>query len=434
MKRKLYQELTEWKNSKQVRKPIVLYGARQVGKTHLIKEFGKSYKDVFYINFEMNPSLIQDFETDLSPVYLLNKFETYFGKKIIPGESLIFFDEVQLCERALTSLKYFCENAPEYHVIAAGSLLGVAIHREKYSFPVGKVRLLNLYAFDFEEFLWACNHELLAQEIRKCFQARIHMSPSLHQLALEMYKNYLIVGGMPEAINHYLLEKRLIDAGNIQNNILNSYIADMAKYTTPAETTKILACFNSIPAQLAKDNRKFQYKVVQKGGSATIFGASLDWLSAAGIIAKCQKVNQGVLPLAAQQELGHFKIFMNDVGLLVLKSGVNAHDLLSDNIHSYIGAITENYAANALVTNGHALYYWESNSLAEIDFVIQLEGKIIPIEVKSNLRVKSRSLSVYTSKFKPAFSIRVSAKHFGFENSIFSIPLYAMFCIESRSM
>lgn len=430
MKRKMLERLAIWKSSSN-RKPLILYGARQVGKTWLINEFGKThYKDVIYINFEINTRFTKEFDIDISPNFLLNRMELFFEKRILPEETLIVFDEVQVCERALTSLKYFCEDAPGYHIIAAGSLLGVVTNREKYSFPVGKVDLLTLFPLDFEEFLWANGKVMLSNEIRKCYESNQPLGNSLHQLALELYKTYLVVGGMPAAINAHLKDGRMIDAVDTQNVIINSYIADMAKYSTPQEAAKAMACFNSIPAQLAKENHKFQYKVLQKGGSATIFGASIDWLSTAGVIIKCNRIEHGWMPPATYQDLSSFKIYMSDVGLLILKSGIVPHDIVGESNNSFIGAVTENYVANALYSNGFQLFYWESGSQAEIDFVIQNYDKVIPIEVKARSHVKSRSLSIYIQKYKPEYSIRISTKNFGFENGIKSIPLYSVFCIQ----
>ena len=432
MKRKITEKLIRWKNKK-AKKPLILYGARQVGKTYAIKEFGKHYfDDVIYVNFETNARLAKDFDDDISPAFLLNRLELFFGRTITPENTLIFFDEVQACERALTSLKYFCEEAPEYHVIAAGSLLGVAVNREKYSFPVGKVEMLHLYPMDFEEYLWALRKELLAEKIRTCFHENTPMDRLLHETAMELYRAYLIMGGMPGVLAAYLEKERMIDAGDIQNTILNAYVADMSKYITAQETAKAIACFNSIPAQLAKDNRKFQYKVIQKGGKASLFGAALDWLHAAGIITICDKVTQGFLPPEIYKDLSSFKIYMSDVGLLTQKSMIVPHDVLTGNAHRFIGALTENYVANALVANGYSIYYWTSGSQAEVDFVVQDYDRVLPIEVKSDLHVKSRSLSVYVSKYKPELAIRVSGKNFGFENGMKSVPLYAAFCIEPR--
>lgn len=431
MKRKMLQKLVAWKD-RHNRKPLILHGARQVGKTWLIHELGKAhFEDVIYINFETNARFVKEFDADISPAFLLNRMELFFEKRIIPGKTLIVFDEVQVCERALTSLKYFCEDAPEYHVIAAGSLLGVSLNRERYSFPVGKVELLTLFPLDFEEFLWASEREQLATEIRKASAENQPMGGGLHQLALELYRTYLVVGGMPAAILEYGKDFRMFAARDVQNLILSTYVADMAKYATPLESTRTLACFNSIPAQLAKDNRKFQYKVVRKGGSASLFGVSLDWLSTAGLLLKCSKITQGLMPPAIYQDLASFKVYMSDVGLLVMKSGMVPHDIVGDSSNPFLGAITENYVAAALHANGYALYYWESDSIAEVDFVIAHDDKVIPVEVKANEHVRSRSLSVYIQKYKPQYAIRVSAKNFGFENGIRSIPLYAVFCLDS---
>jgi len=432
MKRRITIKLTEWKNSSQ-RKPLLIYGARQVGKTYVVNEFGRNnYKNVIYVNFETNLAVAADFSTDISPKHIINCLEVFYKQKIVPGKTLIFFDEIQLCERALTSLKYFCEDAPEYHIVAAGSLLGVALNREKSSFPVGKVDLCHLYPLDLEEFLWAMDREALAEEIRGCYANSNPLSAMLHDAALNLYKEYLIVGGMPAVVNEYRKSQRLLDAANVQALIVSTYIADMAKYATPAETTKIMAAFQSIPAQLAKDNRKFQYKIIQRGGSASIFGSSIDWLCAAGLVVKCNKVEHGYMPLAAYQDFSSFKLYMGDVGLLTLKSGMAAHNILTaiEDSNTFIGAIVENYVADQLRVHRSELYYWDSAHTAEIDFIIQDEDKIIPIEVKSSTHTRSRSLSVYKSKYNPSYAIRISAKNFGFENQIKSVPLYAVFCIE----
>ncbi len=431
MKRKMLQKLVAWKD-RYNRKPLVLHGARQVGKTWLIHEFGKAhFEDIIYINFETNARFIKEFDADISPAFLLNRMEVFFEKRLVPGKTLIVFDEVQVCERALTSLKYFCEDAPEYHVIAAGSLLGVSLNRERYSFPVGKVELLTLFPLDFEEFLWASERGQLATEIRKASVENQPMGGGLHQLALELYRTYLVVGGMPAAILEYGKDFRMFAARDVQNLILSTYVADMAKYATPLESTRILSCFNSIPAQLAKDNRKFQYKVVRRCGSASLFGVSLDWLSTAGLLLKCSKITQGQMPPAIYQDLASFKVYMSDVGLLVMKSGMVPHDIVGESNNPFLGAIAENYVAAALHANGYALYYWESDSIAEVDFVIAHDDKVIPVEVKASDHVRSRSLSVYIQKYKPQYAIRISSKNFGFENGIRSIPLYAVFCLES---
>ena len=432
MKRRITIKLSEWKNSSR-RQPLLVYGARQVGKTYVINEFGRdNYDNVIYVNFETNLNVAADFNKDISPEHIINCLEIFYKQKIVPGKTLIFFDEIQSCERALTALKYFYETAPEYHIIAAGSLLGVALNRGKGSFPVGKVDMLHLYPLDLEEFLWAMDRKALTEEIRGCYTSSSPLSTMLHDAALSLYKEYLIVGGMPAVVNEYRKSKKLLDAANVQALIVDAYIADMAKYATPAETTKIMAAFQSIPAQLAKDNRKFQYKIIQRGGSASIFGASIDWLCAAGLVIKCNKVEHGYMPLAAYQDFSSFKLYMGDVGLLTLKSGMSAHNILTsiEDNNTFIGAIVENYVADQLRVHHSELYYWDSAHTAEVDFVVQDGDKIIPVEVKSSAHTRSRSLSVYKEKYAPSYTIRISAKNFGFENQIKSVPLYAVFCID----
>ena len=277
MRRKIEEKLLRWKNDEEGRMPLLLYGARQVGKTFILLDFGeKNYENVVYINLETNRSVASVFENDIAPGRIITLLEAIVGEEIHPGRTLLFLDEIQSCERALTSLKYFCEQAPEYHIVSAGSLLGVAVNRQQYSFPVGKVKSLSLYPLDFEEFLWAVGEETLAGEIRACCEAHRPMIEALHQKALELYHYYLIVGGMPAVVNEYVSRGKLVLVPNMQHEILGNYVADMAKYASAEEAVKIRAAFNSIPAQLAKDNRKFQYKVVQRGASSSMFGAIRD--------------------------------------------------------------------------------------------------------------------------------------------------------------
>lgn len=423
--------LVKWKERASERKPLILNGARQVGKTYLITEFAvQHYQNFVYVNFETNPAIASYFDQDISPKRIIPLLEASSRVRILPRQTLIVFDEVQICERALTSLKYFCEEAHEYPVMAAGSLLGVALNREKYSFPVGKVEIETLHPLDFEEFLWSLGEEALLDEIRNAFAVNTPLPEALHVKALELYQKYLIVGGMPASIREYLKEGKLLLVPDIQNDILNAYISDMAKYATPTESVKIRGAYDSIPTQLAKENKKFQYKLVRKGGTTSIFGIALDWLQASGIVLKCTKVEQGFLPLSAHQDLSSFKLYMSDVGLLTAKSGIPQQAVLSSfGGAAFMGAITENYVAQALQKNGYLLHYWESKSIAEIDFVIQKEGFVIPIEVKAGTHTRSRSLSVYLSKYPSEYSIRVSAKNFGFENHIKSVPLYGVFLL-----
>lgn len=430
MRRKIESQLLAWKDKANGRKPLILNGARQVGKTYILRSFGKkNFKNTVYVNLEINTSVASFFDSNISPERIIRYLETFAGERIIPGETLIILDEIQSCERALTSLKYFQEEASDYLIAAAGSLLGVAINRQDYSFPVGKVETLSLFPFDFEEYLWARGKEFLCQEIRNSYDKMQALPEALHQEALEIYKEYLIVGGMPEAIKVFLSEMSFLEASNIQREIVDNYLADMAKYSSTSDSVKIRASFNSIPAQLGKDNKKFQYKIVQKGGSAGIFGSSIDWLSQAGVVLKCQRVNQGMEPLAAYADLSAFKLYMADVGLLVMKSGISQQTILGDEANIFMGALTENYVAQQFAAKGYQLYYWESSGIAEVDFILQKENKIIPVEVKKGQHVRSRSLSVFRKQHNPAYSIRLSTRNFGEKDGLKSIPLYAAFCI-----
>lgn len=430
MKRKIEERLLTWKDKTSNRLPLIVNGARQVGKTYILRKFGtEQFKNVVYINLETNLAVASYFSDNIAPERLLRYLEASTGERIIPGETLVILDEIQSCERALTSLKYFCEETPEYHIVAAGSLLGVAINRQRYSFPVGKVETITLYPLDLEEFLWARGREFLCEEIRRAYKAMEPLPDVLHQEAIELYREYLLIGGMPACINAFLNSGSFLDVPLVQNEILNNYVADMAKYASNADSVKIRACYNSIPAQLAKDNKKFQYKVVQKGGSASLFGASIEWLNLAGVVLKCQRINQAYEPISVYADLSAFKLYMGDVGLLTMKSGISQQTLLSGEGNTFMGAVTENYVAQQLTAKGHDLYYWESSSTAELDFVLQKNNQIIGVEVKKGEHVRSRSLNVFVTSYKPAYSIRLSLKNFGEKEGLKSIPLYAIFCI-----
>ena len=430
MERKIEQELILWKNSTS-RQPLVLHGARQVGKTFIVKKFANEhYNNFVYLNFESNSRLQAVFENDLSPARILLELSVMMGVKINKHTTLLFFDEIQACERALTSLKYFCEESPDYHIIAAGSLLGVALHREQYSFPVGKVSIKTLYPFDFEEFLWAVSGKDAAKIIRDCYDA--NSSCSIHEHFMAQFRLYLSIGGMPQVINTYLNTSNFDEVATTQRGIVDAYIADMAKYSQPTDTVKIMATFNSVPSQLAKENKKFQYKFIKSGARSYQFETAIDWLCASGIVSKCVRIHQGHYPLSAFVEPTFFKIYMGDVGLLSSKLGIAAQVILADNeqLNFFKGALIENYVANILLSNGLNCNYWESEGKAEVDFVIQTKaGDCIPVKVKSSENVRSKSLQQYIIKYHPAYSIRISTKNFGFENGIKSVPLYACFCV-----
>lgn len=374
---------------------------------------------MLYLNLEIEDNFCKFLETELSPDKIIQYLEAAKGVNVKAGNTLIFFDEIQVCEQALTSLKYFCEQAPEQHVIAAGS------------FPVGKVHQINMYPMDFEEFLWAMDREKLSEEIKAHFDEDLAMPDALHDIALQYHQQYMIVGGMPAAVSSFIETGSYNNVQLIQNDIMQQYIADMSKYATSATSVKIRACYNSIPAQLAKENRKFQYKTVQRGGTATIFGEAIDWLQFAGIVLKCQRLEHGFIPINAYADLSNYKLYMADIGILTLHSRIPLQTMLSPiEVHNiFLGSMAENYVAQAFVNKGYDLFYWQSEGKAEIDFVLQIQDSVIPVEVKKGHRNRSRSLGIFAKKYKSPYAIRISKKNFGFENNIKSVPLYAVFCI-----
>ena len=430
MEREIIKELINWKKS-QNRKPLIVHGARQVVKTYIIKKFGKEhYENLIYVNFETNQEISSQISENIDAKYIINKLELFYGEKILPEKTLIFFDEIQANERALTALKYFYEDAKEYHIIAAGSLLGIAINRKNYSFPVGKVQMINMYPLSFKEFLIAVNRENLIKEIENHYEKNEKMDKDIHELCLKLYRTYLVVGGMPEVVETYLDEQKTIAAIDIQAEILSSYERDMTKYADNGLSNRIISAFDSIPVQLAKENQKFQYKVISKGGTSSIFGEAILWLKNSGIVNQIYRVKPEI-PLEMHKDLTSFKLYMSDVGLFVNKARYPLYqiDLNTQPTMISMGPLTEHYVANELRIKGYDAYYWESDGKAEIDFIIQKETEIVPIEVKSSIRTKSRSLDLYMNKFNPKYGIRISEKNFGMEDGIKSVPLYAVFCI-----
>ena len=430
MERKFVKQLLEWKNSS-TRMPLIVTGARQVGKTYGLLDFGKKhYQNIVYLNFENNADLCAVFERDLNPIRIIRELSVKTGESIFEHDTLMIFDEIQACERALTSLKYFCEQAPAYHIAAAGGLLGITLNRSKSSFPVGKINKIVLYPLDFEEFLWALGKRSATELIREYFENNSYFSA--HYEFLDLYKTYLLVGGMPFVVNGYIKNKDYTQVYHFQKNINDAYIADMVKYAQATETNKILAAYNSIPAQLAKENHKFQYKIIKTGARTNEFENSLEWLQTAGIAHKCVKISEGKFPLELFAQHNSFKIYLSDTGLLSSKYNLSPNMVLSDlsGFENVKGALAENYVFSALTTNGYRLFYWESEGKAEVDFVIQnRNGQTVPIEVKSSEHNRTKSLQQFVSKYKPDYAIRISARNFGLENAIKSVPLYAVFCI-----
>ena len=431
MDRKIMNYFKNWKDNPH-RKPLILQGARQVGKTYSILEFGRTcYENVVYFNFETNPKLSETFEENIAPDYLIPILSHISGQTIVKEKTLIVFDEVQLCERALTSLKYFCEDAPEYHIIVAGSLLGVAVNIEKFSFPVGKVDLKTLYPMDIEEFMLALGEDELVEQIKKCFDEDRAMPSALHDAAMGLYRQYLVVGGMPECVLQYVGTKDYILVRHIQEILLASYLNDMSKYNNLNEIKKTRLTYDNITVQLSKKNTRFQYKLIKKGGRAAEFENAIEWLCLSGIASQVYKVEQIKKPLENYRDIDSFKIYVSDTGLLCAKKDLQASDILymSDELDDFKGGMAENYVNIQLLINEYKTYYWESERGAEVDFIIQREGKLIPVEVKSADNTRAKSLKMYMDTYKPEYAIKLSAKNFAFEDGKKIVPLYAAFCI-----
>ena len=431
MYRKILNFLENWKESKH-RKPLILQGARQVGKTYSILEFGRThYENVAYFNFETNPKLNKTFEENISPDYLLPILSHIAGQTIVKEKTLIVFDEIQLCERALTSLKYFCENAPEYHIIVAGSLLGVAVNRTRFSFPVGKVDMKTLYPMDMEEFMLALDESALVNQIKKCFETDTPMPSALHDAAMQLYRQYLVVGGMPECVLQFRETKDYVLVRHTQDTILASYLNDMSKYNNLNEIKKIRLAYDNITVQLSKKNTRFQYKLLKKGGRASEFENAIEWLCLSGIVSQVYKVEQIKKPLENYRDIDSFKIYVSDLGLLCAKKDLTATDILYmvEELNDFKGGMAENYVNVQLTINGYHTYYWESERGAEVDFIIQRSSQLIPVEVKSADNTRAKSLKVYMDTYKPAYAIKLSAKNFSFEDNKKTVPLYAAFCI-----
>ena len=417
MYRKITRFLEEWKESRH-RKPLILQGARQVGKTYSILEFGRRhYDNVAYFNFETNPRLNETFAEDISPGYLIPILSHIAGQTIVREKTLIVFDEVQLCEGALTSLKYFCEDAPEYHIIVAGSLLGVAVNRARFSFPVGKADMKTLYPMDMEEFMLAMGEEALVEQVKKCFAADAPLPSALHDAAMRLYREYLIVGGMPECVRLFAETKDHILIRHTQDTILRSCLSDMSKYNNLNEIKKTRLVYDNITVQLSRKNTRFQYKLIKKGGRASEFENAIEWLCLSGIVSQVYRAEQIRKPLENYRDINSFKIYVSDPGLLCAKKDLAANDILYmvEEINDFKGGMAENYVHVQLTANGYRTYYWTSERGAEIDFVIQREGSLIPIEVKSADNTRAKSLKVYMETYKLKISgLRTERRSFRF--------------------
>lgn len=432
MKRHITSKLIEWKNS-QNRKPLIIQGARQVGKTYIISEFGReNYQRVVYFNFELDSKISEFFKNDIIPKNLINRLSFHCGQSIDPETTLIIFDEIQACGEALTSLKYFNEYANEYHIIASGSLLGVAINHNHNSYPVGKVDTYRLYPMDFEEFLVALGQDYLCESIKTAYYGISKLDSALHEKALELFRTYLLVGGMPAAVRAYVNTKDFNLVRNEQNTIQEAYLSDMAKYSTSSDIRKTRMIFNHISVQLSRINKKFQYSSMKSGGRAKEFEGALEWLELSGLINVCKKINDPMIPAANYLDPTSFKIYASDCGLLSNQYELRPDILINDSplIADFKGGLYENYVFNQLLINEFKSYFWESSRIAEVDFILDDFARLIPLEVKSSTNVKSRSLALYNEKYKPELSLRVSTKNFGIEGNHISVPLYAVFCMK----
>lgn len=417
--------LKEWKKSK-YRKPLIIEGARQVGKTWLMQEFGKqAYKDMVYINFDSNTSMKTLFEADLNTDRLIMGMELYIGKKIDPNHTLIVFDEVQEVPKALSSLKYFYENAPQYHIICAGSLLGTALH-EGTSFPVGKVDFLKLYPLSYKEYLMAIGKEQYAKLVSK---HDFEMMKAFKNVLIDTLKQYYYVGGMPEAVLHFSENQDFNEVRKIQQRILDAYEQDFSKHAPNEVVPRIRMLWNSIPSQLARENKKFVYGLVREGARAKEYEAALLWLADCGLVYRIGRVTSGNIPLKAYEDLKAFKLFMLDVGLLGCMAGLRQRTLVEGNdlFTEFKGALTEQYVLQQLLTDSELriFYYTNDRGSCEIDFVVDDGERIIPLEVKAEENLKAKSLKMYCERFKPELAVRTSMSDFREEEWMTNLPLYA---------
>ncbi len=420
------EKLLKWKQSKR-RKPLIIEGARQVGKTWLMKEFGRqAYEDTVYINFDSNSRMAELFASDLDTDRLIMGLELYVGRKINPDKSLLIFDEVQEVPRALSSLKYFYENAPQYHIVCAGSLLGIALHQGT-SFPVGKVDFLKLYPLSFKEFLLATDKERFAELLD---EQDFQMITSFKQTYIDTLKHYYFVGGMPEAVQNFVENKDFNVVREIQKRILAAYEQDFSKHAPNESVPRLRMLWNSIPSQLAKENKKFIYGLVREGARAKEYEIAIMWLCDCGLVHKVSRVNAAGIPLRAYEDLKAFKLFMVDVGLLGCMAGLRQRTLLDGNdlFAEFKGALTEQYVCQQLKTiqDLDVYYYTNDRGSCEVDFVVDTGEQIVPVEVKAEVNLRAKSLKTYQEKFSPEISVRTSMADYKKEDWLVNLPLYAI--------
>ena len=431
MKRKITRKLEAWKNSDH-RKPLVVMGARQVGKTYSVLEFGHAnYAAVLHVDFAEHPDLSRLFSGGVEPERLVRLLGEYFSTRVDPETTLLFFDEVQRCPEAITSLKYFCESAPEYDVIAADSLLGTTVRQRAGLFPVGKVDLITMRPLDFEEYLWALGHEDLADLIREA--SRDSRAFALHDRCMELYRRYLLVGGMPEPLSLWIAQGRMDVVRRTQENIATGYLADITQYTEGLDGAMVLAAWRSMPRQLAKDNTKFQYSAIRSGARSKTYAPCIEWLKDAGLVEPVTHITDAVRPLEAFAEDNNFKLYLLDTGLLSSLYRARMEDVLpqGDKAAVFRGGLTENYVCQQLVAAGIKPYYWGVASKSEVEFVFETrDGRVIPVEVKSGKNVGAKSVRSFADKYEVPYVVKVTAKNFGFENGVRNLPLYAAFTLD----
>lgn len=438
MKRKIYNELLEWKNRKNNRKPLMVLGVRQCGKTYVIKDFCKNeFENVCVINLLERDDIIELFGRSINSEEKYNILKTMLNYDIEDENTVLFIDEIQESEDLISQLKFFCENHNNVNIICAGSLLGVKLKRLKKSFPVGKVWMIDMFPMDFEEFLVANNREKFVDLLKDCFDNNKFLGSPLHEELLRYYRIYLLTGGMPEAIQN------IVDANldyvkydiKILKNILASYYKDMRKHVkNEAEALKIERVYRTLPSQLMNASKKFQISNVDENGKTERYETAIDWLIGSNMIIKCECVSLPEIPLKGFVDNETFKFYLSDVGILCTILGLSVRDIVTDNISLYKGIIAENFVANQLLCNGFDLFYWKNTATAEVDFLLYTADGVIPVEVKAGENTQSKSLKVYMEKYNAKYAIRISTKDFGYDpkTKIKSVPLYATFLIKDN--
>lgn len=438
MRRKIYNKLLEWKNNDENKKPLMVLGVRQCGKTYVIKDFCKNeFENVCVINLLERDDIIELFSRPINSEEKYNILKIMLNYDIEDENTVLFIDEIQESEDLISQLKFFCENHNNVNIICAGSLLGVKLKRLKKSFPVGKVWMIDMFPMDFEEFLVANNREKFVDLLKDCFDNNKFLGSPLHEELLRYYRIYLLTGGMPEAIQN------IVDANldyvkydiKILKNILASYYKDMRKHVkNEAEALKIERVYRTLPSQLMNASKKFQISNVDENGKMERYETAIDWLIGSNMIIKCECVSLPEIPLKGFVDNETFKFYLSDVGILCTILGLSVRDIVTDNISLYKGIIAENFVANQLLCNGFDLFYWKNTATAEVDFLLYTADGVIPVEVKAGENTQSKSLKVYMEKYDAKYAIRISTKDFGYDpkTKIKSVPLYATFLIKDN--